>query len=355
MACRGFHDQLVNPKGKVAKLLRDYICIRVEDMTGVDIGLFEFDPDSTVYCFAMNADEQIYLRYGGRDDESADGHLNADSLEIALERGLELHEKCKNGELAKTERPPAKFPRDFPSIADDEIKKKKCVHCHHLGQANTLLVQGKDKLDRLTDMWVYPDIKNLGVSLDPKKGLVVDDSDGAAKDAGLKKRDEIIKLEGTPVYTFGDMQYRLNQHPMSSESLKLTVKRKDEELQIEIKLTKWWRVTNIERRAGTHALEPFPEFWAKELDSKEKRKIGAKDDDFGCEVTKFWVKTNAQNAGLQVGDIVYEVDGVRRSEYTGNPTLWIRLNKKPGDKITVKVMRGGKSLEFSFTLKARPW
>lgn len=355
MPCRKFHSQLANPKGKTAKLLSDYVCILVDDLTGVDIGLFEFDPDSTLYCFILNADEQIYMRYGGRDDEDAETFLNEDSLHIALERGLELHKKYQDGELAKTERPPAKFPRDYPSIADDEIKKKKCVHCHHIGQAKTLYLQGKNELDKEKDLWVYPDIKKLGITLDPEKGLEVKDSDDAAKKAGIKKRDEIIKLEGKPVYTFGDLQYELNKHPAESETLKLTLKRKDEEIEAEIKLDKWWRVTNIERRAGTHALSPFPEFWATELDEKAKRRIGAKKDEFACEVTKFWVKTNAQNAGVQPGDIVYEVDGVRKAEYTCNPTLWIRLNKKAGDKITIKVMRGGKSMEFSFTLKARPW
>lgn len=355
MDCRGFHDQLVNPKSKIAKLLREYVCIRVEDMTGVNIGLFEFDPDSTVYCFAMNADEQIYLRYGGRDDASADGHLNGETLEIALERGLELNAKFKAGELAKTEKPAAKFPRDFPDIKNDEIAKKKCVHCHHLGGANTILLQSQNKLDRSKDLWVYPDIKRLGVELDPKKGLVLADAEGASKDAGLKKKDEITKLEGTPVYTFGDLQYRLNKHPIDSKTLKLTVLRKDEEVEVEIALDKWWRVTNIDRRSSTHALEPFPEFWGKELDKSEKRKLGIKEDEFAHEVTKFWVKTNAQNAGLQVGDVVYAVDDITTCEYTSNPTTWIRLNKNTGDTITVKVYRNGKKLELSFKLKAKPW
>ena len=355
MPCRAFHGQLANPKGKTAKLLSDYVCILVDDLTGVDIGLFEFDPDSTLYCFILNADEQIYMRYGGRDDESAETFLNEDSLHIALERGLEMHEQYNKGELEKTERPAAKFPRDYPEIAKDEIKKGKCVHCHHIGQARTLLLQSQDKLDKQKDLWVYPDIKRLGIELDPKKGLEVENTDGAAKKAGIKKRDEVIKLEGKPVRTYGDMQQLLHEHPADSETLKLTVKRKDEEIDVELKLEELWRVTKIERRAGTHALEPFPEFWGKELDEKEKKKIGAKEDDFACEVTKFWVKTNAQNAGMKVGDIVFEVDGVRRSDYTSNPTLWIRLNYKPGDTVTVKVLRAGKTLEFSYIVKAKPW
>ncbi|MCB9895077.1 MAG: PDZ domain-containing protein [Planctomycetes bacterium] len=324
-------------------------------MTGVDIGLFEFDPDSTLYCFILNADEQIYMRFGGRDDESAETFLNAESLEIALERGLEQHERQKSADAPKPRRPDPFFPRDYPDIKNDEIAKGKCVHCHHLGQAKTQMLQSQGKLDRMKDMWIYPDIKRLGVQIDPKKGLEIEGVDGVAKDAGLKKKDEIIKLEGQPVLTFGDLQYALNRHPMESKTLKLTVQRKDEEVELELPLDKWWRVTDIARRAGTHALEPFPEFWGKELDKSEKRKLGIKEEEFALEVTKFWVKTNAQGAGVQVGDIVYAVDDITSVEYTTNPTTWIRLNKAANDTITIKVLRNGKKLEFSFKLKARPW
>ena len=330
MPCRAFHDQLVNPRGKIAKLLRDYVCIRIADLTGVDIGLFEFDPDSTLYCFILNADEQIYMRFGGRDDESAETFLNAESLEIALERGLEQHEKQKAADAPKPKRPDPFFPRDYPDIKNDEIAKGKCVHCHHLGQAKTKMLQSQGKLDRMKDMWIYPDIKRLGLQIDPEKGLEIDGVEGVAKDA-------------------------LNKHPMESKTLKLTVLRKDEEVELELPLGKWWRVTDIARRAGTHALEPFPEFWGKELDKSEKRKLGIKEDEFGLEITKFWVKTNAQAAGVQVGDVVYAVDDLTTIEYTTNPTTWIRLNKDAGDTITVKVLRNGKKLEFSFKLKARPW
>ena len=355
MPCREFHGQLANPRGKTAKLLSEYVCILIDDLTGVDIGLFEFDPDSTLYCFILNADEQIYMRYGGRDDTSAEKYFNEDSLHEALELGLEMHKQYGAGELEKTERPKPAFPRDFPDIARDEIAKKKCVHCHHLGQARTRLLQSQRKLDKMKDLWVFPDIERLGIELDVKELLEVKAVDDAAKDGGLKKKDVITKIEGQRVRTFGDLQHYLNRHPAESKTLKLTVERKDEEVEVEIKLDEWWRVTDIIRRAGTHALEPFPEFWGKPLSKSEKRKYGIDEQEFGLEVTKFWVKTNAQNAGLKVGDVVYEVDGIKETEYTANPVVWIRLQRKPGDTITVKAYRNGKKVEFSFKLKARPW
>jgi hypothetical protein len=353
--CREFHGQLANPKGKIAKLLREFVCVRVEDMTNVDIGLFDFDPDSTLYCFIINADEQIYMRYGGRDDSDAEKFLNMESLEIALERGLDQHKKYAAGELAKVDKPASKAPADYPEVKNGPMAKGQCVHCHQLGAGKTKLLQSQGKLDRLKDLWVYPDVKRLGIELDPKEGLAIDDVDGAAKDAGLKKKDEITKLDGKPVYTFGDLQYLLDKHPADSKTLKLTVLRKDAEVEVEIALDKWWRVTDISRRSVLHAVEPFPEFWGKQLDDATRTKLGLKDGEFGLEVTKFWVKTNAQNAGLQVGDIVYGVDDITTSEYTTSPTTWIKLNRNAGDNVKLKVWRAGKKLEVSFTLKARPW
>ena len=54
------------------------------------------------YFFMLNADEQIYMRYGGRDSQSPDTYLNLNSLELALKQGLELHRQYLKGELKKT-------------------------------------------------------------------------------------------------------------------------------------------------------------------------------------------------------------------------------------------------------------
>ena len=52
-------------------------------MDNVDIGLFDYDRYNTLYFFILNADEQIYMRYGGRDSVSPDSYLNLESLELA--------------------------------------------------------------------------------------------------------------------------------------------------------------------------------------------------------------------------------------------------------------------------------
>ena len=66
----------------MGKQLSQYVCLRIVRMDDVDVGLFDRDWNNTIYFFALNADEKIYFRYGGRDSASPDTYLNMDSLEL---------------------------------------------------------------------------------------------------------------------------------------------------------------------------------------------------------------------------------------------------------------------------------
>lgn len=65
---------------KRGRLLQQYVTARVTQMDGINLGLFDFDRYNTLYFFVLNANEQIYLRYGGRDTQSATTYLNLESL-----------------------------------------------------------------------------------------------------------------------------------------------------------------------------------------------------------------------------------------------------------------------------------
>src|ERR1041384_5755611 len=95
MEGRIFDAQVVlSPKDSpLGKQLSQYVCVRIVRMDDVDIGLFDYDRNNAIYFFALNADEQIYLRYGGRDSQSADTYLNLASMELALKQAVELHRR----------------------------------------------------------------------------------------------------------------------------------------------------------------------------------------------------------------------------------------------------------------------
>ena len=101
---------MLSPKDSpLGKQLSQYVCVRITRMDDVDVGLFDRDWNNAIYFFVLNADEQIYMRYGGRDSQSADTYLNLNSMELALKQGLELHRQYQKGELKKTERGRSRF------------------------------------------------------------------------------------------------------------------------------------------------------------------------------------------------------------------------------------------------------
>ncbi len=72
----------------------------------------------------------IYLRYGGRDAESTDRYLKLQSLELALERGLQPHEQHLQGELAAPSRLSSLFPRNIAVLARRTSDRNRSVECH---------------------------------------------------------------------------------------------------------------------------------------------------------------------------------------------------------------------------------
>ncbi len=109
---RAFDAQVVlsPPDSKLGRLLQQYVCARITKMDSIDLGLFDFDRHNALYYFVINADEQIYLRYGGRDAESATSYLNLRSLELALEEGLRMHSQ---GDIPQLERPQSLYAQRF--------------------------------------------------------------------------------------------------------------------------------------------------------------------------------------------------------------------------------------------------
>src|SRR5256886_10396643 len=65
------YTTLFRSDSPLGKQLTQYVCVRVTRMDNVDIGLFDYDRNNAIYFFILNADEQIYMRYGGRDSPSA--------------------------------------------------------------------------------------------------------------------------------------------------------------------------------------------------------------------------------------------------------------------------------------------
>jgi hypothetical protein len=347
MAGRVFDAQVVlSPKNSPrGRLMSQYVCVRIPRMDHVDLGLFDYDRNNTLYFFILNADEQIYLRYGGRDEQSPDTYLNLSSLEAALEQGLELHRRYLKGELKKTERPKPLFAREIPLLVERTFKRGACVECHLIGDFQNQQRERDGTLDKLVHLYRSPDIRTIGIHLDVPKGLVVKEAKGAVQEAGMQPGDRITALNGTAVWTFGDFQYYYDKVDRRATRVQISVDRGGRSIDLPVSLPPRWWLTDLGFRQST--IDPRVYFESEPLAEVEKRGLELKPDGFASRVR--YVDNLAgmlKSHELRVGDIVYGVDGVERDEIAHNAELFIKLRKTAGTTVTLSVIRDGKRLQM---------
>lgn len=309
-------------------------------MAGIDLALFDYDRHNALYFFIMNADERIYLRYGGRDSSSADSYLNMRSLELALQQGLELH---RDGVPEPAEPPPAPlFAKDIPLLYDRTTKRGQCVECHLIADFQAQQREIDGTLDPLETLFASPDLHTIGVFLDVPKGLLVAESKGVAAEAGLKAGDTVTHLEGTRVRTFGDLQHRYGKVPKDAKSIELRVSREGQEQAIAIQLPPRWWLTDTEYRHWS--IDPLVDFRTDPLPDDEKKTLGLPDRSFASRVTQVDPFSERAKPPLQVGDIVVGVDDAREDPDANTAELYIQLHCRAGDETTLQILRGGQPM-----------
>jgi hypothetical protein len=329
----------------VGKLLSQYVCVRIVRMDDVDVGLFDRDWNNTIYFFALNADERIYLRYGGRDSASPDTYLNMESLEGALRQGLQLHEQYLSGALKLPERPKPTFPREIPLLVQRTYAQRQCVECHLIGDFQNIQREQEGVLDKLTHLYRSPDIKTLGIELDVPKGLMVKEATGAAREAGMKAGDRITSWEGTPVWTFGDLQYRYDKVDRHAQKVTAAVERSGAPISLTIALPGRWWWTDLRFRQSS--VDPRFDFEDRPLSPEEKTKLGLAPDGFASQVkyVSEFAKIRKTHE-LRNGDIVYSVDSVEKDDLANTAELYIKLRKKAGQSAILGVIRNGQRIQM---------
>jgi len=336
-------------------LLQHYIRVRVVDMTGIDIALYDYDRHFSIYFLAVSPDEQIYLRYGGRDARSADSYLDLDSLVLALEAGLDQHERWKRGELPKTERPAPKFPRDIERLREEEMTGGKmsggrCIECHMISDYEVAAKETAGTLDKPRDMFRSPEIRDIGIHLDVAKGLVVDHVTGAAAGSGMLAGDTIVEIEDVPVLTFGDFLHVYDQLDRASAKLSLAVERRSSpasdatRVALEIDLPRLWWVHDLKHRRWS--IDPVIYFESEPLTPERKSALGLPAQGFACEVTKVrsWASVLGTHT-LETGDVVVSVDGVETDPLATSCGLYIQLRVRAGDSVMLGVIRNGERID----------
>ena len=98
-------------------------------------------------------------------------YLDLNSLEVALEHGLELHRQYENGELLKSDRPAPFLPCQIPPLVERTFARNQCVECHLIGDFQLIHREQTGVLNKLTDMYRWPDIRTIGMRVGRSQGF----------------------------------------------------------------------------------------------------------------------------------------------------------------------------------------
>jgi hypothetical protein len=327
----------------------------VEDIKGVNLGLFDFDMEANMYFFVMSPDEQILLRYTGRDSRSPLTYYSTRGHENALVRGLEQYRRYREGKVPKQPAPEPEYQDDYRAYAGvaDRLSKGACVRCHHIAEARVAFAQEAGTLDKLEDLWLFPDGRSLGMAFEVDTGTVLAEATGPVQEAGARIGDEVVAVDGREVLTYGDIQYQLNRVAGDAGHLDLTLRRGRDRLPIRVALPPFWKASD--HISGQHrffVLDPFPGFWGRPLDPQERAELGLPPDGLATLVERFWAETPAYGAGLQSGDIIVAIDDLERTPATRDARVYLRMFREVDDEVTLTVLRGPDRLRISYRLSA---
>jgi hypothetical protein len=326
------------------------VLVRIVNMRGVNLNVFDFDYDLTWAALFMNADETIYGRFGGRDAHNADKYLSLAGLKYALRSALESHRRRAD------EKPPgpAQTRAAEEYAAARRLKANACIHCHQVYDFRHDEKKAAGTW-RPADVWVYPQPENVGLSIDPEQGnrVLAVAADSAADRAGLHNGDVLQRVNGWPTASVADVQYALQLAPASGE-IGLSWQRAGKEMTGKLALDQGWRQTDISWRASMWGLEPAPCVHGWDLTAQEKKTLGLSEKTLAFRQGKF-VPAPSRTAGIREDDIILGIDNQMLEMTMLQFNAHVRLHYKTGDRITFQVLRAGKRLDVPMTLPARPF
>jgi hypothetical protein len=348
---------------QIAKVLDRFVTVRVVQAWGMDLSLFQFDGDLTWSIFFLNADRTIYGRYSTRSARDAAADVSLDGIKKAAEAALELHENYpRNKEaLAAKKGPEPKWatPEKIPNIPGQVMRadgtRGGCIHCHTIpqGQILTLHKAGQPVEDRLFYAYPKPDV--LGLVLDPKERATVKTvtAGSAAEKAGFQAGDELLRLEGQPLISVADVQWVL-QNANEPAKLKAEVRREGKTVEVTLPLAEGWRHANdVSWRQSMWTLRvQVAGMRCAPVPADKRKDLGLAADAFALKVEYFPAdgakdrNPGPVKAGVQLGDVLVEVDGKTTFANEGDFLGYLVQKKKPGDTVKLTVLRGKERKEF---------
>lgn len=361
MACSGFDGQVVRHDTRIQDLLAKFVCVRLVQGNDLDLNLFQFDYDLTFAAFFLNADRTVYGRFGSRSDQKqAEKDISLEGFRKALAGALQLHSAYpKNRALLAGKQPlPTTFkrPEEYPSLTgkykpalDYQGKvASSCLHCHQVREAERLTFRPDNKPipDQVLYPWPMPSV--IGLTMDPKeKAKVTGVSAGsAAAEAGLRVGDEVLLLNEQPIISIADLQWILH-HAGDAATLKATVLRGGNTVNLSMALPKDWRVKNdIAWRATTWDLRRMAT-GGLVLKHDPGTNLALRVDYVG----QYNGHAAGKRAGFKKDDVIIRVDSETRPMTESELFRYLLQNKSKGDKVSFTVLRLGEKVDLTLPMQ----
>jgi hypothetical protein len=340
----------VRPEDReLARLLGQFVPVRITDFKNVDMNRFRFDYDLTFAVLMMDADGGTYARFGSQDWRSSADRMSITGLKRAMRQVLERHARGQARPAAPGDRTPRLTLDNIPAFRKSRAAKEACAHCHYAHNFRFAQRRAEGRFSREM-LFMYPLPENLGLT------LAVDDNNrvksvtpgSPAAQAGLRPGDRILRANGVPVLTEADLQLALDPLP-DPGSVTLQWERDGKPPRsAALRLPQGWRRTDISWRASQGDIPPTVGIWAEPLTEAQKRERGLPADRMALRVSFFfpgeqWQRTRGD---LKMNDVIVGINGQSLPAMTTRQFhSRFRLSFDVGDTATLNVLRGGERVE----------
>ena len=319
--------------------------LRIGNMRGVDLSIFDFDYDMQWQALFLTAEGQVLGRFGGRDADTPGKYHTLAGLRYSLEGALKAS-RLASPERKRRESKPIR-PEDYP--AAEKRPGNSCIHCHHVWEFR------RDKLQRdakwsIDEVWVYPQPENLGLTLDPEQGnhVVGVAAKSLAAKIGVVAKDTLTAINGMPIASAADVQYSLHKAPRTG-TITLAWLSGKETRQANVPLEKDWRRTDVSWRWSLKSMAPNPSIIGDDLDLDGRKKLGLDGQQLAYRQMNFLTPT-ARHAGLQANDVIVGIDDRVLAMNARQFETHIRLNYRAGQEIALNVLRGKDRIKIKLKL-----
>jgi len=338
--------------------------VRLVQMGGVDLNIFQFDPLLSWSLFFMNGNKTIYGRFGTaspqakRSKKDSNDNHTLTGMKAALKGALAVHDRYMADRDAMGKRLASKTgPKPLWRYVEKTPQAKRykrmgrmrgdkglCVHCHEVQRAaiDSYFMKKKRLPDRM--LWMYPHPEVVGVTLDRDRSARVQSvkPDSPAARAGLEAGDDVVSFAGQPLVSVADFVWVLQITADEGGKLPITVARGGKTMDLKLELAPLWR------RKGDFGWRYRVAGYAAWLWGGVTLSDHA-DGVLVASRSPSWFEKPNRDARreLKPGDVIVEVDG--KKDWTRSTYLaYLMRDKKPGAVVKLKIRRGGRLMRVSF-------